>query len=205
MNLATRREVVIVDAGGANLGSVRFALERLGAIARVSSDAATIASADRVILPGVGAADHGMQRLIELDLVDCLRSLSQPLLGICLGMQLLLTRSAEGGVDMLDVVPGEVVALQPFAGGRVPHIGWNRLQPTVQSPLFEGVADGAYVYFVHGFAARATGEWTVAATTHGVAFAAAIAQGNRFGVQFHPERSGSVGARVLANFLALSA
>ena len=205
MSLPSPRDVVIVDAGGANLGSVRYALERLGAKPHVSSDAATIAAAERVILPGVGAAVPGMQRLHELGLVDCLRSLTQPLLGVCLGMQMLFARSAEGDVELLELVAGDVQALRVFPGGRVPHIGWNRLRMCRESPLLEGIADGAHVYFVHGYAAEVASPLTVAATTHGVAFAAAIAQRNRYGVQFHPERSGNVGARVLANFLALPA
>lgn len=199
----SERDVVIVDAGGANLGSVRYALERLGAMPRVSSDAATIAGADRVILPGVGAAPAGMQRLHQLELVDCLRALTQPLLGVCLGMQLLFAHSAEGDVDLLGLAPGEVRALQVLPGVRVPHIGWNRLQLGRESPLFEGIAQGSHAYFVHGFAVCASNPCTVAATTHGAVFAAAMTQGNRFGVQFHPERSGAVGARVLANFLML--
>lgn len=196
-------EVVIVDAGGANLGSVRRALERLGASPLVSSDAATISAARRVILPGVGAAAASMQRLAALGLVDCVRALTQPVLGVCLGMQLLFERSEEGGVDLLHILPGEVMKLRASPGVRVPHIGWNRLQIQGVSPLLDGVPDGAHVYFVHGFAAAASASATVASAHHGVSFAAAVAQGNRFGVQFHPERSGDVGARILANFLAL--
>ncbi len=199
----SQRDVLIVDAGGANLGSVRYALERLGARPRVSRNADEIAAAERVILPGVGAAAPGMQRLTELGLVECLHSLTQPLLGVCLGMQLLFDRSAEGNVDMLGLLPGEVDALRAHPGVRVPHMGWNRLQLRGESLLLEGVRAGAYVYFVHGFAASALSASTIAETTHGEPFAAAVAHGNRYGVQFHPERSGTVGARVLANFMAL--
>ncbi len=205
MSSRSGRDVVIVDAGGANLGSVRYALERLGATPRVSSDAATIATAERVILPGVGSASTGMQRLEELGLADCVRGLEQPLLGVCLGMQLLFTHSAEGDTALLDLVHGNVEALRGVPGIRVPHMGWNRLEIRGDSPLLEGVAQGAHVYFVHGFAAPGSHPAVVASTTHGETFAAAIAAGNRFGVQFHPERSAAAGARVLANFLALPA
>ncbi len=198
-------DVVIVDAGGANLGSVRYALERLGAKPRVSSDAATIAAAERVILPGVGSASTGMRRLEELGLVDCVRDLEQPLLGVCLGMQLLFTHSAEGDTPLLGLAHGNVEALRGAPGIRVPHMGWNRLAIQRETPLLAGVAEGAHVYFVHGFAAPGAHPAVVASTTHGETFAAAIAEGNRFGVQFHPERSAAVGARVLANFLALPA
>ncbi len=204
MTFSPARDVVIVDAGGANLGSIRHALERLGARPHISNDAATIESAERVVLPGVGAAAHGMRRLDELGLVDCLKSLQQPLLGVCLGMQMMFERSAEGDVDMLAMTPGEVAALRPFPGGRVPHIGWNTLHARAPSRLLDGIEPGAHVYFVHGFAAPASSPATVADTTHGEVFAAAIEQGNRFGVQFHPERSGGVGARMLANFMAVS-
>lgn len=205
MSSRTGQDVVIVDAGGANLGSVRYALERLGAVPRVSSDAATIASAERVILPGVGAASAGMRRLEQLALVDCVRGLTQPLLGVCLGMQLLFTHSAEGDAALLDVTPGNVEALRGGPGIRVPHIGWNRLRMRRESSLLAGIEDGSHVYFVHGYAVSGTHPALVASSVHGKTFAAAIADGNRFGVQFHPEKSGAVGARVLANFLAMPA
>jgi len=204
MSPPSGRDVVIVDAGGANLGSVCYALERLGASPRISSDVATISAAERVILPGVGAAAAGMRRLEERGLVDCVRGLTQPLLGVCLGMQLLFTHSAEGDTSMLDLTPGKVEALRGGPGIRVPHIGWNRLELRRESPLLTGIEDGSHVYFVHGYAVSDNHPTLVASSTHGEAFAAAIANGNRFGVQFHPERSGAIGARVLANFMAMS-
>ncbi len=203
MNASRVRQVMVVDAGGSNLGSVRFALERLGAEVRVSRDAAMIADAERIVLPGVGAAAAGMTRLRELGLVDCLRSTKQPLLGVCLGMQLLFERSDEGGVEMLGLLPGEVRALSGSPGIRIPHMGWNQLRIAPEAPLFDDVAQGAFCYFVHGFAAPADGTAVTAASTHGQEFAAAVSHGNRHGLQFHPERSGAVGARILANFLAL--
>ncbi|MBW8312760.1 MAG: imidazole glycerol phosphate synthase subunit HisH [Rhizobium sp.] len=192
--------VVLVDSGGANLGSVRYALQRLGVEAAVSGDAAVIAAADRVILPGVGAAGPGMARLRELGLVQPLRELRQPLLGICLGMQLLFEGSEEGGETCLGLIPGLVGRMPESPGVRVPHMGWNRLQARRESPLLRGIADGAQAYFVHSYAAPVTAD-TVAESVHGQAFAAIVQRGNVAGAQFHPERSGAVGARLLANFL----
>ena len=192
--------VVIVDAGGANLGSVRVALERLGARPLVTADAAAIAAADRVILPGVGAAGTAMARLHAAGLVPVLRALRQPLLGICLGMQLLFEHSEEGDVAGLGLLRGRVRALRGSAGVRVPHIGWNRLRHRRDDPLLDGVDDGAQAYFVHGFAAPVDTD-CVAACAHGDAFAAIVRRGNVAGMQFHPERSSAVGARLLGNFL----
>ncbi len=208
MSVASGADVLIVDAGGANLGSVRFAIERLGGKPRVSRDPQEISTAERVILPGVGAAAPAMQRLRELGLVECLRALTQPLLGICLGMQLLFEASEEGSgegeVGTLGVLEGRVRALQPGPGLRIPHMGWNSLAVRSRSPLLEGVPAGAYCYFVHSFAVSALAESVIAVSTHGQPFAAAVARGNRYGVQFHPERSAGAGSQVLANFLALA-
>lgn len=193
-------KLVLVDAGGANLGSVRYALERLGIDARVSGDANEIAAADRVILPGVGAAGPGMARLRELGLVDTLRRLQAPLLGICLGMQLLFESSEEGEVDCLGLLPGRVRRMPAAPGLRVPHMGWNRLQRRADTPLLEGIPDGAQVYFVHGYAAAVDAS-CVASSQHGEPFAAVVQRGQVAGAQFHPERSGAFGARLLANFI----
>ena len=192
--------VVLVDSGGANIGSVRYALERLGVQAAMSADAAVIRAADRVILPGVGAAGPAMARLDELALVDVLRSLTQPLLGICLGMQLLFDDSEEGDVACLGLVPGRVRRMPESPGVRVPHMGWNRLQPTRASSLLDGIADGAQAYFVHSYAAPVTGD-CLARCGHGEDFAAVVQRGNVAGAQFHPERSAATGARLLENFL----
>jgi len=192
--------LVLVDSGGANLGSVRYALQRLGVESRLSADAAEIRAADRVILPGVGAAGPGMARLRELGLVDTLRGLRQPLLGICLGMQLLFDSSEEGEVETLGLLPGRVGKLPGAPGVRVPHMGWNRLKASRSSALLDGLDEGAQAYFVHSYAAPVTAD-CVAATEHGRAFAAVVERGNVAGAQFHPERSGSVGARLLQNFL----
>jgi glutamine amidotransferase len=192
--------VVLVDAGGANIGSVRYALQRLGVDAALSGDAATIRAADRVILPGVGAAAPAMARLRELDLVDTLRSLQAPLLGICLGMQLLFDGSDEGDVAGLGLLSGRVARLPATARERVPHIGWSRLRRRRADPLLDGVDDGDFAYFVHSYAVPA-GVDCVASCTHGSEFAAVVRRGRIAGAQFHPERSAATGGRILRNFL----
>ena len=192
--------VVLVDSGGANIGSVRYALERLGVQAAMSGEADVIRAADRVILPGVGAAGPAMARLNELGLVDVLRSLAQPLLGSCLGLQLLFDDSEEGGVACLGLVPGRVRRMPESPGVRVPHMGWNRLQPTRPSLLLDGIPDGAQAYFVHSYAAPVTDD-CLARCGHGADFAAVVQRGNVGGAQFHPERSAATGARLLENFL----
>jgi glutamine amidotransferase len=192
--------VVLVDSGGANIGSVRYALERLGVVAELSGDGDAIRRADRVILPGVGAAAAAMQRLRELDLVATLRALDKPLLGICLGMQLLYALSEEGDVECLGLLPGRVRRMRGSPGVRIPHMGWNRLRKRNDSTLLDGVADGAQAYFVHGYAADIDNA-TIASCEHGEGFAAVVQNGHIAGAQFHPERSGPVGLRLLANFL----
>lgn len=193
--------VALVDSGGTNIGSVTYALERLGATARMTTEPADILAADRVILPGVGAAAAGMRRLREADLVEVLRSVQAPLLGVCLGMQLLFDRSAEdGGVECLGLVPGDVVAIPPAPGVRVPHMGWNALDDLAADPLLRGVEPGERAYFVHSYAAPA-GPHTLATTRHGQVWSAVVRSGDRWGAQFHPERSASLGSRLLRNFL----
>ncbi len=192
--------VVLVDSGGANIGSVRYALQRLGVDAAMSADAETIRAADRVILPGVGAAGPAMARLRELGLVELIRGLQQPLLGVCLGMQLLFESSEEGEVECLGLLPGRVQRLRPADGIRVPHMGWNALQIKREHPLLRGVGEGAQAYFVHSYAAPVTAD-TIASTTHGEPFAAVVGRGRCHGAQFHPERSAAAGSRLLENFL----
>lgn len=194
-------KVVLIDSGGANIGSVRYALERLGVDAPLTADAATIRSADRVILPGVGAAGTAMALLRDRGLVEVIRGLQQPLLGICLGMQLLFDASAEGGVECLGLLPGTVTRMCGGEGIRVPHMGWNTISPTGEHPLLDGLPRNGQAYFVHGYCAPVTDD-TLATCTHGQTFAAVVGRGNRFGAQFHPERSAEVGARLLQNFLS---
>ncbi|TQD43319.1 imidazole glycerol phosphate synthase subunit HisH [Lysobacter aestuarii] len=196
--------VVLIDSGGANIGSVLYALERLGVDAALSAEAETILAADKVILPGVGAAGAAMARLRAHGLVEVVRSLPQPLLGICLGMQLLYESSEEGDVECLGRIPGRVRRMEGGEGLRIPHMGWNTLDIARASPLLQGVAPGQHAYFVHGFAAP-VGPDSLATSTHGQPFTAVAGRGSCFGAQFHPERSAGVGARILENFIALEA
>ena len=196
-------DAVIIDSGGANLASLQFALERLGARTAVSSDARTIAGAPRVLLPGVGSAADAMQRLRRSGLAELLPTLRQPVLGICLGMQLLFQRSAEGTTECLGIFPGTVHQLEAARGRPVPHMGWNQLTEPREDPLLEGIGPGEYFYFVHGYAV-ATSEVTLAQVEYGQAVSAVVRRGNFWGTQFHPERSASAGARLLGNFLRLT-
>ena len=195
-------EVILVDAGGSNIGSVRYALQRLGVEAELSADAGRIRAARHVILPGVGAAAPGMRRLREAGLIEVIRALTQPVLGVCLGMQLLFERSEEGDTPCLGVVAGVVQRFAQHEDLRVPHMGWNELRVERMHPLLDGVDGDAYAYFVHSYAAP-LGPTTLASTEHGGAFAAIVQQNNFFGMQFHPERSGRIGAQLLRNFLSL--
>jgi glutamine amidotransferase len=202
-----RIDAVLIDAGGANIGSVRYALERLGVRAQLSADPARIVAATHVILPGVGAAIPAMQRLHALDLVKTIRALRQPVLGICLGMQLLYESSDEGDVECLGLLPGRIRKLVSSPGVRVPHMGWNtlRIVPSTSahsSGLLEGINDDACAYFVHSFAAPVDTA-TLASSTHGQTFSAVVQRGHISGAQFHPERSAAVGQRLLTNFLGI--
>ena len=199
-------EAVIIDSGGANLASLQFALERLGAHARVSADPEQIAAAPRVILPGVGSAQDAMRRLRESSLAALLPALSQPVLGICLGMQLLFRHSEEGATDCLGILPGTVRRLQAAPGRPVPHMGWNQIVPSRADPLLEGIVASDYVYFVHSYfvPGACTSALTLATADYGTAVAAVVRQGNFWGTQFHPERSAEAGARILQNFLSLT-
>jgi len=196
------RDIVIVACGGANIASLKFALERLDAAAEVSSDAQRIRRASHVILPGVGAAPDAMARLRSSGLDGLIPSLTQPVLGICLGMQLLHESSAEGPVLCLGVIPGETVRLAGAPGRPVPHMGWNTLDVERPSPLLEGLGVGDYAYFVHSYAVP-EGPATIARCRYGAAFSACVAWRNFYGVQFHPERSAAAGARLLRNFIGL--
>jgi len=196
--------VALLDYGAGNLASVQFAFERLGARVHRVSDAGAIDAAERLVLPGVGAAAWAMGRLDALGLSDPIRAFPRPLIGLCLGQQLLFESSAEGDVPMLGLIPGQVIPLTPGPGLTVPHMGWSALSDLADDPLTEGVEDGAYVYFVHGFACP-DGPATLARARHGTPFPAMVRQGNRWGCQFHPERSSTTGARILSNFLAIDA
>ena len=194
--------VVLVDAGGTNIGSVRYALQRLGVEAALTADAEAIRTADKVIVPGVGAAGPGMARLRELGLVDLLRSLTQPVLGVCLGMQLLCSHSEEGDTECLGLIPAQVKHFAAMPGLRVPHMGWNQLRASQPHPLLSGLGEEDQAYFVHSYAVP-VGDYTLATTDYGDPFSAAIARDNFHGMQFHPERSAAVGSKLLQNFLDL--
>ena len=204
MNQARGARTVIVANGGANIASLQFALERLGVASRVSGDHDEIRAASHVILPGVGAAADAMRRLRQSGLDRLLPTLSQPVLGICLGMQLLFEASDEGDTTCLGIVPGRAVRFADAPGRPVPHMGWNTLTLERPSALLAGLgaAGTAHAYFVHSYALPVTAA-TVASTDYGAPVSACVEWRNFYGAQFHPERSASVGARLLRNFLSL--
>lgn len=202
----TAANIVIIDTGCANLSSVRMAIERLGVSAQVSKEAAVIRAADKLILPGVGTAKAAMHNLQERGLVDLIREAKQPLLGFCLGMQILAQASEEhmGGesdIDCLGIVPGKVKLMQ-VGDLRLPHMGWNQVEHDGTHPLFNGIPSGSYFYFVHSYALEVTAA-TLATCDYGGPFTAVVGKDNFFGAQFHPERSGKAGARLIQNFLEL--
>ena len=202
----TSQNIVIIDTGCPNLSSVRMAIERLGVTAQVSKEAAVIRGADKLILPGVGTAKAAMHNLQERGLVDLIREAKQPLLGFCLGMQMLAQASEEhmGGesdIDCLGIVPGKVKLMQ-VGDLRLPHMGWNQVEHDGTHPLFNGIPSGSYFYFVHSYALEVTAA-TLATCDYGGPFTAVVGKDNFFGAQFHPERSGKAGARLIQNFLEL--
>ena len=195
---------VIIDTGCANLSSVRFAFERLNANVVVSADFDVIRSAARVVLPGVGTAGAAMDALKQKNLIELIKSLTQPVMGVCLGMQMLASLSNEHGgrseqdITCLGLVPTDIGDLDS-KGLPLPHMGWNQID-VGDHPLFSGIENGSYVYFVHSYRAPIS-EYTLASSTYGESFSAAIGKNNFFGVQFHPEKSAKVGAQILQNFL----
>ncbi|XBS68517.1 imidazole glycerol phosphate synthase subunit HisH [Acerihabitans sp. KWT182] len=194
--------VVILDTGCANLFSVTAAVRRLGYRPVVSRETDTVLRADKLFLPGVGTAQAAMDQLRERGLIDLVKSCTQPVLGICLGMQLLGSRSDEnGGIATLGIIDTPVVKMTDY-GLPLPHMGWNQVQPRSDSRLFRGIDDGSYFYFVHSYAMPLCPA-TLAQCNYGEPFSAAVERDNFFGVQFHPERSGAAGARILKNFLEM--
>jgi glutamine amidotransferase len=193
-------EVAIVDSGGANIASLLYAFERLGIGADLTVDAETIRSADRVVLPGVGAARDAMQRLRNAGLVDVIRGLEQPVLGICLGMQLLCEASEEEDVDCLGIIPGVVRKLEVSHGCSVPNMGWCATDPTAAHPVLDDIDDGSWFYFLHSFALPVSSA-TIAIARHSSDFSAMVCKDNFVAAQFHPERSSDAGARLLRNFV----
>lgn len=192
-------QLVIVNTGCANISSVRFAIERLGYQVQVSDSAEVIQQADKVFLPGVGSANAAMAQIQQKGLVTVIQQLKQPVLGICLGMQLMTRHSQEGNVNCLGLIDTDVQKMQ-VGELRLPHMGWNQINISQDNPLFTGINNGTYFYFVHGFAAPVS-DVTLASCDYGTAFSASIGQGNFYGVQFHPERSSDAGAKLLQNFI----
>ncbi len=194
--------VVILDTGCANLSSVKYAVQRLGYEPDVSRDPEIVLRADKLFLPGVGTARAAMEQLEQRDLIELIKACTQPVLGICLGMQLLGSGSDEnGGIKTLGIIDQPVERMQD-RGLPLPHMGWNQVIANADSHLFRGIDENAYFYFVHGYAMPIC-ENTIAQTLYGEPFTAAVAKDNFFGVQFHPERSGAAGARLLKNFLEM--
>ncbi|MGY0155445.1 imidazole glycerol phosphate synthase subunit HisH [Edwardsiella tarda] len=194
-------DVVILDTGCANLASVAYALRRLGYDPQVSRDPRRVLAADKLLLPGVGSAQAAMAQLRQRDLIELIRACTQPVLGICLGMQLLASRSAEGDVPCLGLID-TAVAQMTDTGLPLPHTGWNQVTSRAGNPLFRAIPDGSYFYFVHSYAYPLCAN-TLAQCDYGYTFSAAVQRDNFYGVQFHPERSGQAGARLLKNFLEM--
>ena len=192
--------IAVVDYDTGNLRSVADALHRAGAEFTLTADPSLLRRADRVILPGVGEASSAMTKLRERGLDAVIPTLTQPVLGICIGVQLLCRRSEEGDTECLGIFDNEVRRLRT-EGLKVPHMGWDSIED-LRGPLFDGLDEGAYVYYVHSYAPQTNAD-TIARTTYGETFSAAIRRDNFFGTQFHPEKSASVGERILQNFLRL--
>ncbi|KMT66577.1 imidazole glycerol phosphate synthase subunit HisH [Catenovulum maritimum] len=194
-------DCVIIDTSCANLSSLKFAVERAGYAVSVTDDPAKIKAADKVFLPGVGAAGAAMKIINDKGIPEIVKELTQPVLGICLGMQLMTEFSAEGNVDCLGLIPGQVKPIKAD-GLRLPHMGWNTLTEISDHPLFAGITKQDYFYFVHSLCV-APSEYTLATCEYGQAFSASLQNGNFMGVQFHPERSGKSGAQIIKNFLEM--
>jgi len=195
--------VAIIDSGGANIASLLYAFKRLNTRATLTTDAAIISGASRVILPGVGAAKDAMTRLHDHRLIDVIRNLTQPVLGICLGMQLLADASEEEDVECLGIIPGRAKKLESATTCPVPNMGWCPITISANHALLEDLDDGAYFYFLHSYALPVS-EHTVATARHAEPFAAIVSHRNFVAAQFHPERSSLAGSLLLQNFLSLA-
>jgi glutamine amidotransferase len=198
----SQRHVVIIDSGGANIASLMFALERLRVRPLLTDDPKTIRDASHVILPGVGAAASAMERLRKKQLHNLIPGLVQPVLGICLGMQLLAASSAEGDAVCLGVLPVAARKMKGTPQNPVPHMGWSPIRFSISHALLEDIRAGTYFYFVHSYALP-PGDFTVATAVHDTELTAVLAHGNFYATQFHPERSSAAGSVILRNFLGL--
>lgn len=194
--------IAIIDYNAGNVRSVLYAMERLGVDATLTDDHDKIRQADKVIFPGVGEASTTMAFLREKGLDEVIRSLTQPVLGICLGMQLLCEYSEENDTTCLGIIPQKVKLFQPKNGEKVPHMGWNSLLPKGENPIFTSDLQGEYVYFVHSYYAE-EGPYTTALTEYVHPFSSGLQKDNFYATQFHPEKSGPVGERIINNFLSL--
>jgi len=197
------RNVAIIDSGGANIASLQFALERLQVSNTLTSDPEIILAASHVILPGVGAAADAMQRLEQQELGSLIPTLTQPVLGICLGMQLLAEHSEERDTECLGIVSGSAEMLPCDSRNRVPNMGWSRITKQQDHPLLHNIDDGSYFYFLHSYALPAN-DYALATAEHSRQFTAILSRDNFLGTQFHPERSADAGAQLLRNFLELN-
>jgi glutamine amidotransferase len=198
---ATR--VAIIDSGGANIASLVNAFDRLGVGSELTSDTESISNASHVVLPGVGNAADAMQRLTNSQLAATIKDLDQPVLGVCLGMQLMLESSAENDTPCLGILPGSAGKLRVSPTAPVPNMGWCRVDQQNEHTLFNGIPSGTYFYFAHSYA-MSTNENTLASADHTEPFSAVVQRNNFVGAQFHPERSAKAGARFLRNFLELA-
>lgn len=196
--------VAIIDTGGANIASLRYAFERLGAGVKLTADPAVIQRASHVVLPGVGAAQNAMERLRADGLVDVVRSLRQPVLGICLGMQLLCEGSEEENVECLGILPGIATLLPASPDCTVPNMGWCETKWVSDHALLQNIENQSCFYYLHSYALP-TSEFTVASANHAEPFSAVVRVRNFFATQFHPERSSKTGATLLGNFLGIRA
>ncbi|MCE9678613.1 imidazole glycerol phosphate synthase subunit HisH [Shewanella sp. AS1] len=206
--ISDKDSTIIIDTGCANLSSVRYAFERINADVEISDDIDKIRNATRIVLPGVGSAQAAMASLRSKNLIAVIQSLTQPVLGVCLGMQMMTNSSTEKGINddgdacaCLGLIDTEISDLDS-KGLPLPHMGWNQISPSAH-PLFNGIADGSYVYFVHSYRAPLS-QYTIAQSEYGERFSAAIAKDNFMGVQFHPEKSAAVGAQILKNFMKMT-
>jgi len=193
----------IVNYGAGNIFSLTAALDRVGVAYGMINEVEDFAAFERIIIPGVGHAGAAMQKLRESGLVEEIVQLKKPVLGICVGMQLLSSFSEEGDADLLGIIPLKTLHFDERIGEKVPHMGWNSISATATNVLFQGVPDGSYFYFVHSYFIEADAAYSAALCQYGIAFSAAVQKDNFFGVQFHPEKSGKAGEQLLLNFAKL--